>query len=161
MQNLPEGSQDSGINLSDQQIEYNALLNNMDRLGNIIGTMGVTLVFTATDEVEEILRREKEHTISAYVDAQMNYEVASTLANVNWLYVLAVSLFYYTSFERQQQLYETVDPANDWSEERIRGRELVTTGDMFKILGYLLAARGFDMIADSTLHEEQQLTPPP
>lgn len=160
MQSLPEGDAASGSNTADEQFAFNYLLNDFDRLANMVGAMGVALVCRATDEVETILNREEAHTISASMDAQMNYEVAKTLATVNWLFVLTVSLFYLTSSQRQEQLYETLDPSADFAEERIRGREMVTTGDMFKILGYTLSAKGFDMIADSTLREQQE-TPPP
>lgn len=160
MQNDPDGNQDSGVYLTDEEAAFNFHLNDMDRLGNIIGAMGVALVFNATDEVEEILLREQAQNISVTVDAQMNYEVASKLATVNWIYVIAIMFFLYTSSERLAQLHETLDMSLESSRERVRGREMVTIGDMFKILGYTLTAQGFDLIADSTLREQQE-TPPP
>ncbi|MEI6101406.1 MAG: hypothetical protein WCP73_06155 [Eubacteriales bacterium] len=160
MLNITNDDHPSAGEPSDELIAFNLYLNDIDRLGNMIGVLGVGLVVNATDEVEEILHREQEHSISPSVDAQMNYEVAKTLANVNRIYLTTVLMFLYTSIERLNQFIETQDLSKDFNQERLRGREMVTMGDVFKMTGYMLAAQGFELIADSTL-KENQLTPPP
>jgi hypothetical protein len=150
----------SGVIIPDERAQFNLYLNNIDRFADAISIPGLMLSFNASDEVEEIIFREQAHDITPSVDAQMNYEVAKKLVNVNLTYLATVLLFYYTSSERLNLLYETLDLSKEFTQERIRGRELVTLGDIFKITGYTLAANGFEMIADSVL-KEGQITPPP
>lgn len=145
----------------DEQSVYNLNLNEIDRFASALFTFGLYFSFASTDKTDQSIILKNTQNISTETTSGFDHDIAKTLATANWIYSLAGMLFLQTSNERLNQLEANLAENTSANVERISGREKVTLGNIFKVIGFLLAADGFEMIANSFMKEDEEtLTPP-
>jgi hypothetical protein len=140
---------------------FDAQLNQIDRFANLLFLLGISNGFTAINKVDESIFLKQENELSEREELAYSYEIAQTLSTANWIYLTAGSLFFETSFDRlkQKEALMPEDPSLT-DIETLSGRKMITMGNLLKIIGYMLSATGFEMIASGAKRDLEALDSP-
>ncbi len=124
-----------------------AALNQQDLLANLIFFLGVLIALQAIDIDKQVIEQQPPEQEAALSEQ----EIARLLAMANWSFLAAAILLLDTALDRLED--DRADtrqaPPSAPIEKKLQGRELVVTGDSFKVIGFLLAALGNEMLAES------------
>lgn len=112
-----------------------------ERLGDIIFLIGTILAIISTRQAErsiigKLLKIKFTQNDSAY-----------TIAAASWLFFVASIIFAYTAIIRYDEILET-DP--NVSPLTVRGGKATAIGNIFKVIGFGLAAIGNQLKANSS-----------
>lgn len=133
-------------------------LNQLDRFANILFIIGAIVALQSTDITEQSIILGQIQPLSTQEESAFTYEIAKLLALANWTYLAAGILFLNTAYARLEEDEASISQnASLSSKERLLGRKIVVTGNIFKIIGYFLSATGNEIIADSTQVEADSL----
>ncbi len=154
--NIPDDNPDSNINTNAANPLLDVQLNQIDRFAEMLFILGTSFGFQAINEVDRSYILKQEGELTSEEDAAFTYDIAKKIALANWIYLIAGSFVFENSAIRLNEL-EKAMPENPSPAqiERITGREMVTEGNALKIIGYTLAAAGFEKIANSVVMESE------
>lgn len=158
--NKPDSSADTGSNTgTDVNINkpiFDSQLNQQDRFADLLFLLGTNYSFAAIDKVDQSILLKQEQQLSSQEESAFTYDIAKTLSLANNIFLTAGILFLDTSYQRLKEKKSIMpeDPSES-DLESLSGREMITMGNLFKIIGYILAASGFEMIADSVQKESE------
>jgi hypothetical protein len=158
---MPNKNEDNGSSvstISDAQALFNLELNDLDRISALIYSPGLGYFFNVADETEYTISLEQADIATLTLDAQLNYDIARKLTDINWIYVLSTLFTLYTTTERRKLLESLPDTPS--KEKRINGRDMFTFSTYLILIGYMLGAKGLELIAEGSL-EAQRESPPP
>jgi hypothetical protein len=153
---IPGDNPDSNINTNAANPLLDVQLNQIDRFAEMLFLLGTSFGFQAIEEVDRSYILKQEGELTSEEDTAFTYDIAKKLALANWIYLIAGSFVFENSAIRLNEL-EKVFPENPTvsDKERITGREMITTGNALKIIGYTLSAAGFEKIANSAVRESE------
>ncbi len=156
-----ENISDPGADVSIFTPLFDAQLNQTDRFANLIFLLGVNNAFTAINKVDESIFLKQENELSDREELAFTYDIAQTLSTANWIYLTAGAIIFETSFNRlkQKEALMPEDPSLT-DIETLSGRKMITTGNLLKVIGYMLSATGFEMIADGAKRDLEALDSP-
>lgn len=122
----------------------------LDRLANTLFVIGTALSYLSTNVVEQSIILEQAQQLTSKKESAFIYDTAKLLALSNWIFLAAGIIFLYTSYQRfKEQETSTLQNTSLANKERLFGREMVTTGNLIRTIGYTVTAAGFEIIADS------------
>lgn len=133
---------------------FNLELTQLDRLANSLLTVAVIVSFHSTDIAEESIILGQTQQLSSQEASAFLFDINKSLALVNWINLIAGSIILNNTLARLEQDKASLSQNPSLSgKERLKGREIVVTGNTFKVIGYILAAVGNETIAESARME--------
>ena len=151
-----ENQPDSGVDANINKAIFDSQLNQKDRFANLLFLLGSDFAIQATNEVDQSLLLKQKENLTIQEENAFTYDITKKLALANWIFLTAGTIFLDTSYQRLKDK-ESIIP-EDPSEsdlQSLSGREMITLGNLLKVIGYTLAANGFELIADSTQKESE------
>ena len=123
-------------------------LNQNERVGDILFLIGTIAALISTDQTEKALL---EPPAQANKAAKESSQALKTLALSSWIFFMASIIFTVTAFARLRELnIEQSLPNSTPNTGNLFGQNVTTIGNVFKLIGFGLAAIGNQIRAGST-----------
>ncbi|NLI91142.1 MAG: hypothetical protein GX434_02735 [Peptococcaceae bacterium] len=129
------------MNTSNQNIYFDLNLIYQERFGDVLFLIGTILAIISTYQAEKFTLEK----LFKIIPSQNNS--AYTIAAASWIFFIASIIFAYVAIARYDEVKST-DP--NVSPVTLKGGEITAIGNIFKVIGFGLAAVGNQLKANST-----------